>query len=213
MHKKDKFKWCEEFEKAFEKLKMTMSVTLVLALPNFTKPFIIETDACHRGIGAMLMQEKRPMAYFSKALSRRNLGFSIYEKELLALVSAISKWRHYLEGHHFIIKTDHQRLKYLLEQRITTLMQQKWLTKLLGLNFEIHCKQGSSNVVADALSRRGVEAANCNSAAVVSPSWVQEFISSYEEDQLARDTIEEKIISPYQVSKWNYHNGILKFKG
>lgn len=102
-----------------------MSTTPVLALPDFTKPFTIETNACQKGIGAVLMQDRKPLAYLSKAIGVRNMGMSIYEKELLALVTAVSKWRHYLEGHHFIVKTEHQSVKYLLEQRITTLLQQK----------------------------------------------------------------------------------------
>lgn len=82
------------------------------------------------------------------------MGLSIYEKELLALVTTVNKWRHYLEGHHFILKTDHQSLKYLLEQRITTALQQKWLTTLLGLDYEIQYRRGIENLVADALSRK-----------------------------------------------------------
>ncbi|KAL3504205.1 hypothetical protein ACH5RR_034046 [Cinchona calisaya] len=108
-------------EEAFEMLKFTMSTTLMLALPDFTKDFVVETDTCYGEIGVVLMQDKRPLAYLNKALNQRNLGLSIYEKEWLALVTAVSKWRHYLEGHHFIIKTDHHNLKHLLEQRITTL--------------------------------------------------------------------------------------------
>ncbi|KAL5717049.1 hypothetical protein ACHQM5_010129 [Ranunculus cassubicifolius] len=85
-----------------------MCSTPVLALPDYGQPFILETDASGRGIGAVLMQAGRPIAYFSKALGPRALGFSTYEKELLAIVSAVSRWRSYLVGHPFIIYTDHQ---------------------------------------------------------------------------------------------------------
>lgn len=134
LQKEAEFVWDEKAEKAFQSLKSAMSTTPVLTLPDFAKPFVIETDACEVGMGAVLMQDKRPIAYFSKALSGRNLNLSTYEKELLALVTAVGKWRHYLEGNHFIIKTDHQSFKFLLEQRITTPPQQKWLSKLLGLD-------------------------------------------------------------------------------
>ena len=80
---------------------------------------------------------------------------STYEKELLALVQAVKKWRPYLFGMPFVIKIDHQSLKHLLEQRIGTPMQQKWVTKLLGYSFIIEYKKGRENVVADALSRQG----------------------------------------------------------
>ena len=72
------------------------------------------------------MQDRRPIAFLSQSLAPRNMGMSIYEKELLALVTAVTKWRHYLEGNHFIIRTDHQSLKYLLDQRITTSLQQQF---------------------------------------------------------------------------------------
>lgn len=83
-------------------------------------------------MGAILMEGKRPIAYLGKSIHNDKLGMSIYEKGLLALVTVVGKWRHYLEGHHLIIKIDNQSLKYLLEQTITTPLQQKWLTKLLG---------------------------------------------------------------------------------
>lgn len=120
---------------------MDMSSASVLRLPDFTKAFVIEVDAYTKGMGAVLMQEGLPIAYLSKALSPRNLGLSIYEKELLAIVLAVTKWKHYLIGTHFIIRTDHQSLKFLLEQKLTTTLQCKWLTKLLGLDYEIQYKR------------------------------------------------------------------------
>ena len=84
----------------------------------------------------------------------KSVHLSPYEKELLALVTAMRKWRPYLFGKPFVIKTDHQSLKYFLEQRISTLMQQRWITKLLGYSFIIDYKKGKENVVADALSRQ-----------------------------------------------------------
>lgn len=115
---------------------------------------MIECDASRVGIGAVLMQNKKPIAYFSKALKGRLLNLSTYEKELYALTQAVKKWRPYLFGQDFVIKTDHQSLKYLLEQKVGTMTQQKWLTKLLGYKFRILYKQGIANKVADGLSRQ-----------------------------------------------------------
>ncbi|KAL0430718.1 UNVERIFIED_CONTAM: Retrovirus-related Pol polyprotein from transposon.6 [Sesamum radiatum] len=116
--------------------------------------FMVETDACDTGIGAILMQKHIPIANFSKALSPRNQRFSAYEKEFLDILQAVHKWKHYLIGHHFIIKTDHQSLKHILEQKVDNALQQKWISKLLGLDYEVHYKKGKDNIAADALSRR-----------------------------------------------------------
>lgn len=95
------------------------------------------------------MQEGHPIAFMSKALSVWHQGLLVYEKELLA----VKKWHHYLSHKRFTIKTDHRCLKYLLEQRITTTLQQKDIAKLISYDFDITYKQGRENIVADALSR------------------------------------------------------------
>ena len=95
----------------------------MLALLDFSKPFIIECDASGYGLGAVLMQEYRPIAYHNQALKGKHLHLSTYEIELIALATAIKKWRPYLLGRPFIVRIDHQSLKFLLEQRIATLAQ------------------------------------------------------------------------------------------
>ena len=123
--KKNGFCWDELAQKSFQLVKEALVQAPVLRLPDYTKPFILEVNACDEGLGAVLMQDHHPIAYISKALGPRQKGLSIYEKEMLALVYAVDKWRHYLVGRHFIIRTDHQSLKFLLEQRVTTPSQQK----------------------------------------------------------------------------------------
>lgn len=140
--KKGLFVWTPVATIAFERLKSPMTTTLVLAMPNYNQPFVVETDASGIGVEAVLMQQGRPIAFMSKDLSARHQSLSTYEKELLAIVTATKKWHGYLQGNHFIIKTDHQSLKYLLEQRLSTLFQQKLLAKLMGLDYEICYKQG-----------------------------------------------------------------------
>lgn len=127
---------------------------LVLTLPRFDLPFVVETDVCGNGIGAVLMKEGHPVAYTSRYLKGKQLHLSIYEKELLAVVFAVQKWRHYFLTGHFIIKTDQRSLKYLLEQRLNTPIQQQRLPKLLEFDYEIQYKEGKENLVADALSRK-----------------------------------------------------------
>ena len=93
----------------------------VLALSDFSKAFIIETDASGIGLGAVLMQDKKPLAYFSHKLSPQAQAKSVYERELMAMVLAIRKWWPYLLRRQFIIRTDQRSLKYFMEQRVSTI--------------------------------------------------------------------------------------------
>ena len=96
--KNNSFTWTPAAAQDFQTLKMTMCTTLVLALPDFTKTFVLECDASGKGIGAILMQEGRPLAFTSKQLSKINLGKSIYEKEILDILHVMDLWRPYLLG-------------------------------------------------------------------------------------------------------------------
>jgi hypothetical protein len=133
-----------------------MTTPPVLILPNFQLPFTLETDASGSGLGAVLMQNKQPIAFFSKVLGPKAQAQSIYEKEGMAILEALKKWRHYLLGNKLIIKTDQQSLKYLSSQRLLEGIQHKLMLKLLEYDYSIEYKQGKENVVADALSRKHI---------------------------------------------------------
>ncbi|KAL4562009.1 hypothetical protein LXL04_034197 [Taraxacum kok-saghyz] len=170
--KKDAFMWTSDAQLAFDKLKEALVTASVLSLPDFSLLFIVECDASGRGIGAVLMQNRKPIAYFSKALSERNLVKSAYEREIMALVLSVQHWRSYLLGNRFIVYTDRKKLKFLLQQRITSPDQQNWVAKLLGYTFDICYKAGRENRAADALSRRAEEGEL--KMGVSAPIWVQE---------------------------------------
>jgi hypothetical protein len=136
------FTWSTQAQQAFETVKAAMTNTPVLALPDFKQPFVVETDACQDGVGAVLMQHGKPIAYLSKALTGKNKDISIYEKEFLALIMAVERWRHYLQRNEFTILTDHKSLAYLNEQNLHSEMQRKAMTRLMGLNFKIVYKKG-----------------------------------------------------------------------
>lgn len=130
MLRKDSFVWSADVVQDFSLLKNATITAKILALPDFTKPFVLETDACSSGVGVVLMQEGKPISFYSKSLGPKALALSTYEKELLAIVMDVQKWTQSLMGYSFIMNTDHQ-------QRITTVMQQKWLSKLLGMDYVI----------------------------------------------------------------------------
>ena len=103
------FVWTSVHEDSFNALKHAICTAPVLALPNFSKPFSIETDASGQGVGAVLMQEGHPLAFLSKALGPKSQGLSTYEKEYLAILMAIQQLRSYLQYNEFIIYTDQKK--------------------------------------------------------------------------------------------------------
>ena len=229
--KKDSFHWSTQVDLAFNTLKQAMSQPPVLALPNFTKPFVIECDALGTSLGAILMQNHMPLAFHSQALKGRSLLLSTYEKELLALVTAMKKWRTYLVGRPFVIKTDQQSLKFLLEQRIGTPAQQKWFTKLLGYSFIVEYKKGKENKAANALSRKGEGSYMQAGAALVQssrdvlaqdgslfnisfpcPAWLTILKDSYEEGDEYKQLISSLSGSPSSPTNFSLQNGLILYR-
>ena len=195
MLKKDSFHWSDKAQVAFTQLKEAVANHLVLAPPKFSKPFIIECDASGFGVGVVLMQNHRPIAFHSQTVKGKRFHFSTYDKELLPLATAIKKWRPYLLGRPFVVKTDHQSLKFLLEQRIGTPAQQKWITKLMEYSFAVEYKKGIDNKVADALSRKldedhETEQLKCKSSSLFllsfhDPTWINLLKDCYQQDALS----------------------------
>ena len=147
------FSWTPTNEAAFQHLKKALAEAPVLALPDFKKHFTIETDASNQGIGAVLVQEGHPLAYLSKALGPKAQALSTYEKECLAVLLAVEKWKSYLQHAPFTIGTDHRSLVHLQDQKMSSPMQQKAFLKLLALQYTIVYNKGLENTAADALSR------------------------------------------------------------
>jgi hypothetical protein len=108
-----KFVWGKSQEAAFQELKNCLISAPLLSLPDFNKSFEIECDASGIGIGGVLMQEGKPIAYFSEKLGAAQLNYPVYDKELYALVHVLETWQHYLWPKEFIIHSDHEALKYL----------------------------------------------------------------------------------------------------
>ncbi|KAJ3686553.1 hypothetical protein LUZ61_015717 [Rhynchospora tenuis] len=217
--KKNAFHWGPEADLAFQQLKEAMYTALVLAMPDFSKEFVVETDASELGIGAVLMQDRQPIAYLSKGLGPKSVGLSVYEKEFLALLTAVQKWKHYLMGGPFIIRTDQIALKHLLEQRVNHAMQHKGLCKLMGLDYKIEYKKGVENKVADALSRRASTdkllslcSGEISAVTELIPSWVDEIKLSYTEDVWMGEMLKKWHEGTLDPEKYTLHQGILRYK-
>ncbi|CAA7017810.1 unnamed protein product [Microthlaspi erraticum] len=138
----------------FPALKDRLTNAPVLILPDFLKTFEIECDASGIGIGAVLMQDKKPIAFFSEKLGGATLNYPTYDKELYALVRALQTWQHYLWPKEFVIHTDHESLKHLKGQQKLNKRHARWVEFIETFPYVIKYKKGKDNVVADALSRR-----------------------------------------------------------
>ncbi|RXY01996.1 hypothetical protein DD576_30230 [Klebsiella pneumoniae] len=146
-----KFVWTAKEQNAFEKLKEKLTSQPVLVLPDLSKPFEVQCDACGDCLGAVLLQEGHAIAYESRRLNSDERVLGIYEKEVLAVLHALDTWKHYLLRTPFILPNDHESLKYFMTQTKLSDKQMRWENFLLQFNFHISHIAGKQNQVADAL--------------------------------------------------------------
>ena len=131
-----------------------MTSSLVIILPDLRKFFVVQCDPCGNSVGAVLTQDGRVVAYESRILQGPERTMQVYEKELLAIIYALSSWKHYLLGADFVVQTDHQTLRYFLTQTKLSEKHMRWANFLSMFHFQIVHVEGKKNVVADALSRK-----------------------------------------------------------
>jgi hypothetical protein len=149
-----RFDWSSKWNEAFEQLKVSLTTAPVLAQPNIEKPFDVYCDTSGSGLGCVLMQEGRVIAYASRQLRQHEEHYPTHDLELATVVHALKIWRHYLLGNTCHLYTNHKSLKYIFTQSELNMRQQRWLELIKYYDLEIHYHPGKANVVADALSRK-----------------------------------------------------------
>ncbi len=159
------FTWSTEAQEAFEILKAALVSSPILAYPNPEGQFILDTDASNHGIGAVLSQiqdeEERVIAYFSRTLNKAERQYCVTRKELLAIVTAVKHFHHYLYGKPFVIRTDHGALRWLTKFKNPEGQVARWLEVLGTYEFKIEHRQGRYYGNCDRLSRRPCEDILC----------------------------------------------------
>jgi hypothetical protein len=212
LKKNSTFFWTKDTDKAFQLLKKGLTEAPVLSLPDFNKTFVIDTDACDSGVGAVLQQDGHPTAYMSKPLCNKNKGMSTYEKECLAILMAVEQWRPYLQHHEFVIRTDQKSLVHLEEQRLTTVWQHKAFTKLLGLRYRICYRKGPENRAADTLSRRHHnDTVTLHTITECKPAWLDVVRVSYNDNPHAMKWIQKLQLAPDPKGCLSLQDGLLYF--
>ncbi|GKE86561.1 putative reverse transcriptase domain-containing protein, partial [Tanacetum coccineum] len=144
----------EKEETAFQLIKQKLCSAPILALPKGSENFIVYCDASHKGLGVVLMQNEKVIAYASRQLKIHEKNYTTHDLELGAIVFALKMWRHYLYGTKCTVFTDHKSLQHILDQKELNMRQQRWLELLSDYDCEIRYHPGKANVVADALSRK-----------------------------------------------------------
>ena len=146
--------WTPECESSFQKLKTCLTTTPILALRSGTGGYVVYCDASRVGLGCVLMQHGKVIAYASRQLKKHEQNYPTHDLEMAAVVFALKIWRHYLYGETCEIYTDHKSLKYIFEQKDLNLRQRRWMELVKDYDCSILYHPGKANVAADALSRK-----------------------------------------------------------
>ncbi|KAL7726291.1 hypothetical protein ACLKA6_008470 [Drosophila palustris] len=177
LKKGKKWFWGEEQEEALRQLKEKLTTAPVLACPDFSAKFVLQTDASDYGLGAVLTQvvdgQERIIAYASRKLLKAEMNYSATEKECLAIVWSIRKLQCYLEGYRFDVVTDHLALKWLNSIESPTGRVARWALELQQFQFDVHYRRGKLNVVADALSRHPLDTFQQAVEAALPCKWIE----------------------------------------
>ena len=151
--KEVKFDWDDRCEEAIQELKRRLTSAPILIVPDRGQGYTVYCDASRAGLGCVLMQSGRVVAYGSRQLKNHEKNYPTHDMELAAVVFALKIWRHYLYGEEFEVYSDHKSLKYIFMQRDLNMRQRRWMEFLEDYDFTLHYHTSKANVVADALSR------------------------------------------------------------
>ncbi|KAA3490754.1 DNA/RNA polymerases superfamily protein [Gossypium australe] len=219
------FVWTEKQQESFDRLRRILTEAPVLVQPEAGKLFTVYCDASHTGLGCVLMQEGKVVAYASRQLRPHELNYPTHDLELAAVVFALKIWRHYLYGEKSIVYTDHKSLRYLLTQKDLNLRQRRWIELLKDYDCSIEYHPGKANVVADALSRKVVTDLRAMFARLslyddgsllaelqVKPTWIEEIKDKQLVDEglnAKRMQVQDGGLEEYNLSS----DGVLCFQG
>ena len=193
-------------------LKQKVTETTVLVLPDFSKLFVVETDASAVAVAAVLSQEGHPLAYFSKKMCNRMQCSYVYVREMYAITEAVKKWRQYLIGRHFHIFTDQRSQKIYVTNNANT-RATKWASKLQGFCFQIFYKPGKANPVADALSRRHTtEDSVLLSLSSPVPTLLERLRRYYSTDAEGQQMVSKYQNDPLLQQDYKFSDGLLLYK-
>ena len=160
-------------------------------------------------MGAVLLQNGHPLAFVSKSLGPKTRGLSTYEKEYLATLIAVDQWHSYLQHAEFTIFTDQRSLMHITEQRLQTPWQMKLYTKLVGLQFQVVCKPGVSNLAADALSRHPAPPEHLNAISAPSHSWLADVATGYNSDPFSKKLLQDLAVDSAGHPPYTLLHGII----
>jgi hypothetical protein len=154
LEKDKKFKWKPVYEASFQELKKRLTTALILVMPDMKKPFSIYCDASGQGLGCVLMQDGRVVAFASRQLRKHEVNYPTHDLDLATVVHALKIWRHYLMGKRCELYTNHKSLKYIFTQSNLNLRQRRWMELIKDYDLGINYHPGKANAVADTLSCR-----------------------------------------------------------
>ncbi|GBG68793.1 hypothetical protein CBR_g3333 [Chara braunii] len=208
------WEWTDKCEAAFRHLKHALTHYEVLKLPDPDKPFIVTTDASQYGIGAVLAQQEGPklrhVEYMSKKMSSQKLAKSTYEKELYVVYKALTHCRHYLLGRFFILRTDHQTLRWMRTQPVLSDALKRWIEVIEQYDFDPQFLKGEYNKVADALSRRPDFSGALITEFDLTDNVTQSLVEAYQEDQFMSEIIRRPEAKDKRTSaEFEMVNGLL----
>ena len=152
--KEVKFDWDDRCDEAFQELKMRLTSAPILIVLDRGHGYTVYCDATRAGLGCVLMQSGRVVAYGSRQLKNHEQNYPTHDMELAAVVFTLKIWRHYLYGKQFEVYSDHKSLKHIFTQRDLNMRQRRWMDFLEDYDFTLHYHPGKANVVADAISRK-----------------------------------------------------------
>jgi hypothetical protein len=210
--KRESFHWTPEAAEAFTLLKQALITAPFLQMPDFTRRFIVDCGASGVGFGAVLHQGEGAIAFFSRPVAPHHQKLPAYEWELIVLVKAVRYWRPYLWGRPFTFQTNHYNLKFILDQRLSSIPQHTWVSKLFGYDMTVEYKPGKLNGAADVLSRRDEVLLNLRS--ISTPTFALfDTIQAKMGSDLQAVPLRQQLVAGTVKEGWFEVDGLLLLKG